>query len=144
MTPTGIMATTVSHVMHAGVIGCRPETTLAELAGLMADHGVHCVVVDGDRARCRARRPPRVGGRLGPRRGPGRLGRLRGERGDRRRAGPHGSRAAWRRRIPWATRPTSWSAHGVTHLVVVSERTGSPVGVISTLDVARAAAEGGA
>ena len=34
--------------------------------------------------------------------------------------------------------------HGVTHLVVVSERTGSPVGVVWTLDVARAAAEGGA
>jgi CBS domain-containing protein len=32
--------------------------------------------------------------------------------------------------------------HGVTHLVVVSEQTGSPVGVISTLDVARAAAGG--
>ena len=34
--------------------------------------------------------------------------------------------------------------HGVTHLVVVPESTGTPVGVISTLDVARAVAEGGA
>jgi CBS domain-containing protein len=38
---------TVEHVMHPGVIDCPPQTPLREVAGLMADMKVHCVVVDG-------------------------------------------------------------------------------------------------
>lgn len=38
---------TVEHVMHPGVIDCPPQTPLHEVAGLMADNSVHCVVVDG-------------------------------------------------------------------------------------------------
>lgn len=37
----------VEHVMHPGVIDCPPQTPLREVAGLMADNQVHCVVVDG-------------------------------------------------------------------------------------------------
>ena len=142
MTPTGIMATTVSDVMHAGVIGCRPETTLTELAGLMADHGVHCVVVDGivhDAARG-DRLVWAVASDLDVARavsaGSGAVAATAGElaRTDPVSVAPED---------PVGDAADLMVRHGVTHLVVVSERTGSPVGVISTLDVARAAAEGG-
>jgi CBS domain-containing protein len=38
---------TVADVMHAGVLGCGPDATLAEVARIMATHRVHCVVVNG-------------------------------------------------------------------------------------------------
>ena len=127
--------------MRAGVIACGPETTLPELAGLMADHHVHCVVVDGivhDGAR---------GDRL--------VWAVASDL-DVARAFPAGRGAdvvtagALARTDPVSVAPEDAVAvaadlmvrHGVTHLVVVSEQTGSPVGVISTLDVARAAAGG--
>ena len=44
----------VSEAMHPGVLGCAPETSLAEVAWLMASHRVHCVVVADE---------PRDGGR---------------------------------------------------------------------------------
>jgi CBS domain-containing protein len=37
----------VGEVMHSGVIDCPPQTPLAEVASLMAENSVHCVVVDG-------------------------------------------------------------------------------------------------
>ena len=39
--------TTVGAVMHPGVITCRPDAPLPELAGVMADLHVHCVAVVG-------------------------------------------------------------------------------------------------
>jgi CBS domain-containing protein len=38
---------TVSEVMHAGVMTCAPETSLADVARAMSEHRVHCLVVDG-------------------------------------------------------------------------------------------------
>ena len=35
--------------MHRGVLSCRPETPIAEVARTMVDHRVHAVVVDGIR-----------------------------------------------------------------------------------------------
>ena len=37
----------VSDVMRDGVVGCTPETTVAEVARLMSEYRVHCVVVAG-------------------------------------------------------------------------------------------------
>ena len=34
-------------VMHAPILTCRPDTPLVQVAGLMASHKVHAVVVDG-------------------------------------------------------------------------------------------------
>lgn len=39
--------TAVSAVMHRGVIDCPPQTPLRDLAALMAEHGVHSVIVEG-------------------------------------------------------------------------------------------------
>jgi|tagenome__1003787_1003787.scaffolds.fasta_scaffold20162139_1 CBS domain-containing protein len=40
---------TVESVMHCGVLSCRPETPIAEVARIMVDHRVHALVVDGIR-----------------------------------------------------------------------------------------------
>jgi CBS domain-containing protein len=44
---TSSSALAVATVMHRGVINCPPQTPLGEVAALMAEHSVHCVVVDG-------------------------------------------------------------------------------------------------
>ena len=36
---------TVGEVMHAGVITCRPEATLRTVAGILAAHRIHAVIV---------------------------------------------------------------------------------------------------
>jgi len=41
--------TTVEGVMHRGVLSCRPETPIAEVARMMVANRVHAVVVDGIR-----------------------------------------------------------------------------------------------
>jgi CBS domain-containing protein len=125
----------VSDVMRDGVVGCTPETPLTEVARLMDEYRIHCVVVAG-------------------------LG------GD-----GHGTRLVWgvvsdldlARAIAAdeeltagqvaATEPVTASPadtlsavarmmgdHDVAHLVVV-DKDAEPIGVISTLDVARAFAE---
>jgi CBS domain-containing protein len=38
----------VEQVMHVGFVGCPLETSLREVAALMAEHRVHCVVGFGD------------------------------------------------------------------------------------------------
>ena len=40
----------MADVMHHGVLTCAQETPLTDVAELMADHRVHCVVVSGDDA----------------------------------------------------------------------------------------------
>jgi CBS domain-containing protein len=39
------MAQTVGQAMHAGVITCPPGTTLRSVAGILAEHLIHAVVV---------------------------------------------------------------------------------------------------
>ena len=38
----------VADHMHVGVLVCAPEASLVDVAGMMAEHRVHCVVVLGD------------------------------------------------------------------------------------------------
>jgi CBS domain-containing protein len=143
MTPGQAGAGTVSDAMHPGVVSCRPETTLAEVAGLMAEHAVHCVVVDG------IVRDAAGGDHL--------VWAVASDLDVARAvsAGPGAdavTAGALARTDPVSVAPEDsvgdaaglMARHGVTHLVVVPESTGTPVGVISTLDVARAVAEGGA
>jgi CBS domain-containing protein len=40
---------TVADAMHHGVVSCAPGATLAEVAGMMTEHGIHGVVVNGVR-----------------------------------------------------------------------------------------------
>jgi CBS domain-containing protein len=45
--PSSSSTIAVSAVLHRGVINCPPRTPLGEVAALMAEQSVHCVVVDG-------------------------------------------------------------------------------------------------
>jgi CBS domain-containing protein len=38
---------TVSDAMHPGILSCEPDTSLTEVAKIMASHHVHCVAVVG-------------------------------------------------------------------------------------------------
>lgn len=112
--------------MHPGVLTCAPDDSLRHVAGVMANHGVHAVVIttrNGDR-------PIGV------------LSDLDVVAAVAAGADCTASRAA-------ATEPLTVSAdepllgaaqlmteHGVSHLVVIDAANGYPVGVLSTLDIA--------
>jgi CBS domain-containing protein len=51
--PSSSSTITVATVMHDGIINCPPQTPLGEVAALMVEHSVHCVVVDGVARRSR-------------------------------------------------------------------------------------------
>jgi CBS domain-containing protein len=125
----------VASAMHHGVITCHPGSTLRDVARTMANAGVHAVVVAGD--------------------GVDEPGGLSGIVSDvdliaaaARGAALAGSAvgAAHTEVVTVLARDTLLHAthlmeqHGVTHLVVVAEEGGRPVGVLSTLDVARSLA----
>ena len=44
---TRLSDATIAQVMHPGVITCRPDAPLHEMAGQMADMRVHCIAVSG-------------------------------------------------------------------------------------------------
>lgn len=135
---TRLSAATIGQVMTPGVIACRPETPVHELAGRMADMHVHCVAVSG------------VDGR--PDRDEHLMWGLvthmdvihaahRGEF-----ATPAGELAAKTsialREDATLERAASLMAeHGVEHVVAVGT-SGLPSGVVSTLDVIRILAAG--
>ena len=148
MSPSGTTSDTLRHTFHAppfdkavvldamrvGVISCSPDSTLREVARVMATYRVHSVVISetqGDRPwgivsdvelaaaanndvdKIRARDIGR--GEVvtvSPDDGLGRAARLMAD-------------------------------HGVSHLVVVQPHSGQPVGVLSTLDIAGVLAWGG-
>lgn len=123
----------VADAMTAGVLACPLETPLRDVARLMAERRVHCVVTrnDGDE---------RLWGVVSDRDlvATAAAGEL-----DARTAGEMAATPA----LMVAPRETLERAaqllteHAVGHLVVVEPRDGRPVGVLSTLDVARAAAD---
>ena len=125
----------VRELMHAGVISCPPDSSLAEVARLMCECRVHCVVVADE-----------VGS--GPPAG------LWGVVSDLDLAAAAAVDAAGRTAGDWAATPVVTVSpddsvrraaqlmveHATTHLVVLDPRRKHPVGVISTLDIARALA----
>jgi CBS domain-containing protein len=127
---------TVAEAMHPGVITCSPEASLRVVARMMSAYRVHCVVVFDERAEAGS-------------------GQLWGIVSDLDLAaglseGELDVRAA---REVAATPVVTVSdgetlvraaqlmaEHGTAHLVVVDSRSALPMGVLSTLDVARFAA----
>lgn len=121
--------------MHRGVVTCRPETPLTVVARMMAGHNIHCVVVWSDAA------------------SEDEEGTLCGVVSDldlaRAIAGadiavPAQAVAATPavtvgREATLRCGAELMATHGVAHLVVVKRN--RPVGVISTLDLARAIAD---
>jgi CBS domain-containing protein len=131
--PRDLARVAVVDAMTAGVLTCPLETPLRDVARLMAERRVHCVVTRND--------------------GDGRLWGVVSDRDlvaaaaagelDERTAGEMAATPA----LTVAPRETLERAaqllteHAVGHLVVVEPRDGRPVGVLSTLDVARTAAD---
>ena len=126
----------VSDVMRDGVVGCTPETPLTEVARLMGEYRIHCVVVAGleeDRHGTRL-----VWGVVSD------LDLARAAA-----AGEEHTAGQVAATEPVTASPTDTLSavarvmgdHDVAHLVVVDDKDAEPIGVISTLDVARAFAE---
>ena len=62
--PSGEAKDTVGGVMHSGVVTCRPDATLRMVAGLLAEHRVHAIVVTGPEGSSGMRRRDRSRRRL--------------------------------------------------------------------------------
>jgi CBS domain-containing protein len=125
----------VSTAMHPGVITCNPGATLREVARMMANIGIHAVVVWGDAEEdaegawgivsdldlvsAAARGETLAGSAVGA---------------------AHTEVVTVNGGETLLDAAHLMEAHRVTHLVVVDARHGRPTGVLSTLDVARALA----
>lgn len=127
----------VAEAMHDGVLVCAPETPLSALAELMAAERVHCVVVAED-----AEDASSLWGVVSD------LDLVAAATVrdlDEQTAG--GSSASLALTIaPSETLQRAsqlMTEHATAHLVVVEPASGRPVGVLSTLDIARALAERG-
>jgi CBS domain-containing protein len=126
---------TVEQYMHAGVVACDPSTPLANVARMLANERIHCVVVAGIESTMR-------GSRLS-------WGVLTDR--DLIRALDNGDTSTTAGHIAATEVVTIDSAerldravqvmseHEVSHLVVVEKD--FPVGVLSSLDIARAASD---
>lgn len=129
-------ATTVDSVMHRGVIDCAPQATLGDVAELMVANSVHCVVVDG-LARGPHRSEQLVWGIVSDvdlmrAAGAGGLGEEAGQS-----AATEIVTVESDADVEQAAR--IMGEHECSHLIVTSPE-GRPLGVISSLDVARALA----
>jgi CBS domain-containing protein len=124
---------TVEQHMHPGVVTCDPDAPLAAVARILADERIHCVVVAGIEATLSGSRL--TWGTLTD----ADLIRALDSQG----TGATAGQLAGTEIVTVAPTETLeravqlMSEHDVTHLVVV--QTDYPVGVISSLDIARAA-----
>ena len=131
-------ATTVEAAMHRGVLSCRPETTIAEVARLMVANSVHAIVVDGIR-RDRGGMEHLVWGVVSDLDLVGRLDAMDALTAT---AGDMSATPA----VVVAPGDTLSEAgrlmndYDVHHVIVVDPGSRRPVGVLSTLDIARAIA----
>lgn len=123
---------TVADVMHRGLVTCPAGATVPEIAGAMARAQIHCVVV----ADAGGRRPWAVVTDLGL------MDALASGSAD----APAASLAVTDvplvdQGAPLAEAARIMRERRATHVIVVDPGTAGPVGVVSTLDVARAAAQ---
>ena len=134
--PVPFELATVGDAMSHGVISCPPETPLRIVARMMATYGVHAIFVfehtdEDDEAR-------RLWGVVSD------LDLVAASRldVDARTAGVSAVTpiVAVRRDAPLVHAADLMAQHGVSHLAVVEPASGRPIGVVSTLDIARAIA----
>jgi CBS domain-containing protein len=127
----------VVDAMHRGVVTCDVETPLSKVAQMMVGHRTHCVVVNSRRTE--GSRPWGVISDLDL------TAAFAHERVEDTVAGEIAATPAITvgKREPLGRAAQLMSEHGVTHLVVVDPGSGRPVGVLSTLDVARTVADAG-
>jgi CBS domain-containing protein len=129
---------TVSDAMHPGVLSCKADATLTDVARLMATHHVHCVAVmsiSRDRAGEKT-----VWGIISD------LDLLRAGI----RIGAHQLAGALALQPVVTVEPTMalrkagelMLTHGATHVVVIDPELQHPIGILSTLDIASVLAWG--
>ena len=122
---------TVADAMHPGILGCDPDTTLSEVAQIMATHHVHCVAVIGI-----SHEEPECGVwgvisdldllRAGIRDRDGTTARSLAEQ----------PLVTVEPNVPLREAGELMLAHRVSHLVVIQTGTDRPIGILSTADVA--------
>ncbi len=148
MSPSGAISDTLRHTFHAppfeqatvldamrvGVITCSPDSTLREVARVMATYRVHSVVI----SETQGDRPWGIISDVD-------LAAAANNDLDKVRA-----RDVWRGELVTVSPEDAlWRAarlmaeQSVSHLVVVQPHSGQPVGVLSTLDIAGVLAWGG-
>jgi CBS domain-containing protein len=128
-TPTSmdLSRSTVRDAMQLGLFECEPETDLQTVARIMATRTIHCVVVAGERWGIVSDLD---------------LMRALGPGLENARAGDIAATDVVAIK-PYDTLEHAaqlMAEHDTAHLIVVSPDSGLPVGIISTLDIARAAA----
>ena len=129
--------TTVQHVMHRGVVSCPLETPLRTVAQMMSAHGVHCVVGIG----AAAEDDTTLWGVVSDR---DVLAAAADGEVDNLDAGSCVETDLVTVAPEVSVREAARIMHlrGLSHLVVVRPGTDKPLGVVSTLDVARVAGGG--
>lgn len=124
---------TVGDVMHAEVITCRPDATLRTVAGILAAHHIHAVVVAGDNEAvpCAVVTDRDVI-----------FGHARGEL-DRITARDAATEPTVTIRADLELRRASelMAHYGTSHVIVTAAGGSNPVGILSSLDVAAAVAD---
>ena len=128
----------VADAMHPGLISCPPEAPLRTVARMMATYRVHTILVTshGEEALPDGRPWGIVSdAEL--------LSAARAGNVDEQSAGSHAVTPAVTVAIgeQLARAAELMDEHGVSHLIVVEPRSGRPIGVLSTLDIARALAD---
>jgi CBS domain-containing protein len=128
--------TTVADVMHPGVVSCPPQTSLAEVARMMADRRMHSVVVHG-LARAAHGGEHLVWGAISD--------RDLVEAALRKGSATAADLATTELVVVDATDSLDEASrlmveHELSHLLVVDGATREPVGIVSTLDLAQALA----
>ena len=122
---------TVSDAMHPGINACEPDASLPEVARMMATHHVHCVAVVGV-----SHEEPPCGVwsvisdldllRAGVRDGGAPTARTIAQQ----------PLVTVEPSVPLREAGELMLAHGVSHLVVTQPGTQSPIGILSTADIA--------
>jgi len=132
-TRTALDAVHVGEAMHAGVITCQPDTPLQAIARIMSDERVHCVIV------LSAPEEESLAGDLwGVVSDIDVAGAVSADDGSRTASNTAATPVVTVSPAETLTRAAQLMVeHSTGHLVVVDPTTGRPLGVISTLDVAR-------
>lgn len=137
LTSEGLAEITVDKAMHPGVLTCPPETPLRDVARMMARYRIHAVVVFSEDDE--SEEVPGVWGVISD------SDLVAAAAGD----DVDGRTAGGTARSPLVTigrddtlrrAAELMKQHGATHLVVVSPSSERPLGIVSSLDVARAIA----
>ena len=128
---TPLRGKTVRSAMQLGLFSCPPDTDLRALATMMVERSIHCVVVRG------LHDTPKTYGIVSD------LDLMAGLEDPRARVASDVVAPDVISVRPDNTLETAahlMAARGTAHLIVVSPETGFPVGMISSLDIARATA----